>query len=76
MSVEIGRLVIEIPGLTPEQGRDLAERVGAALARGYASAAGAGQGRAADRVALTVAPSSDLDVLAARIVAGVRGALN
>lgn len=71
MSIEIDRLVIEIPGLSPDQGRDLARRIGAALAEGQISAVGA----ALERIDLTVAPGADLDVTAARIAAGVRGAL-
>ena len=75
MSVQIDRLVLDVPGLTPEQGRDLAQRIGAALARGGGVGA-AGRGGSVDRIALDVAPSGDLDVLAARVVAGVRGQLD
>ena len=73
MSVQIDRLVIDVPGLTPEQGRDLAQRIGAALARGGGAA---GRGGSVDRIALDVATSGDLDVLAARVAAGVRGQLD
>lgn len=71
MSIEIDRLVIDIPGLSPDQGRDLARRIGAALAEGEAFEAGA----ALERLDLTVALGADLDVMAARVAAGIRGAL-
>ncbi len=66
MNVEIDRLVLDVPGLTPEEGRGLAERIGAALARGPVFGP-------VDHVSVTVTPNPDLDVLAARIVAAVRG---
>ena len=75
MSLRIDRLVLDIPGLTPDQGRDLAERIGAALARGGPAAGAAARGGSVARIALDVAPSGDLDILAARVVAGVRGQL-
>lgn len=71
MSIRIDRLVIDVPGLSPDQGRDLAQRIGAALAQAPAPDADA----AHERLNLSVAPSADLDVLAARVAAGVRGAL-
>jgi hypothetical protein len=68
VTVQIDRLVIEVPGLTPDEGRDLAERIGEALAKGS-------KGGLADRIGLTVPRGLDLDDLADRIAAGVRGQL-
>ena len=65
MSLEIGRLVLDLPGLDPERARAVGERVGAGLA-------GLELERSIERLSLTVPADADPDALAALIVAGVR----
>ena len=64
MSVEIGRLVLDAPGLDESQARALAERVGLALG-------GAKLRGSAERISLTAPKGADPEALAARIVAAV-----
>lgn len=65
MSLEIGRLVLDLPGLDPAKAHALGERIGAGLA-------GLELERSIERLSLTVPAHADPDALAALIIAGVR----
>jgi hypothetical protein len=67
--VRIDRLTLQVPGLTPAQGRRLALQVAAGIAT--AGAAGGGRDIPALRLDLTAAPGAGADVLAEQIVAEV-----
>lgn len=84
-AIEIGRLALEVPGLSPGEGRRLAEMVAEGLAGvDWSGAAAGAAGTHRDRVTVTVPadlaaptlPGSRLDRLAATIIAELRRQLN
>jgi hypothetical protein len=67
--VRIDRLTLQVPGMTPAEGRRLALQVAAGIAT--ARSAGGGRDIPALRLDLTAAPGAGVDVLAEQIVAEV-----
>jgi len=67
--VRIDRLTLQVPGLTPAEGRRLALQVAAGIAT--AGAAGGGRDIPTLRLDLTAAPSAGVDALAEQVVAEV-----
>ncbi len=68
MSLEIDRLVLDLPNLRPEQARALAERIAIALSQGVT-------GGSADRIVVTVPADASPHALAAAVAAQARGRL-
>ncbi len=68
--VRIDRLILQVPGLTPAEGKRLALQVAAGIAT--ARAAGGGRDIPALRLDLTAAPGGSVDALAEQLVAEIR----
>jgi hypothetical protein len=68
--VRIDRLILQVPGLTPSEGKRLALQVAAGIAT--ARAAGGGRDIPALRLDLTAAPGGSVDALAEQLVAEIR----
>lgn len=68
MSVRIDRLVLELPGLNPDQARGVAEGIGRALASLDGEAA-------LDRISILLPSGAGADGVASAVVASVRARL-
>lgn len=75
MSLTIGRLVFDIPGLDAEGARLLAQQVGAGLAEIPMAGLPAGGPRRIERLSVNLAPGAGAQAQAAAIVSAVRGQL-